>query len=91
MIKLVKYFLFFLIIGSAVSEEKPVKINIIGKVLNKNVKGLKGVKLVIEDNDGKNFGKERSGRNGDFTFKKLKLFPGEYLLRKSQKRWPWRS
>ena len=58
MIKLGKYFLFILIIGSANSEEKPVRINIVGKVLNKNVKGLKGVKLLIEDSDGKNFGKD---------------------------------
>ena len=85
MIKLGKYFLFILIIGSANSEEKPVRINIVGKVLNKNVKGLKGVKLLIEDGDGKNFGKEKSGRNGDFTFKKLKLFPGEYLLKGNHK------
>ena len=56
-----------------------------GKVLNKNVKGLKGVKLLIEDGNGKNFGKEKSGRNGDFTFKKLKLFPGEYLLKGNHK------
>ena len=85
MTKLGKYFLFILIIGSANSEEKPVKINIVGKVLNKNVTGLKGVKLLIEDGDGKNFGKEKSGRNGDFTFKKLKLFPGEYLLKGNHK------
>ena len=84
MIKLGKYFLFILIIGSKI-EEKPIRINVVGKVLNKNVKGLKGVKLVIEDGDGKNFGKEKSGRNGDFTFKKLKLFPGEYLLKGNHK------
>ena len=85
MIKLGKYFLFILIIGSANSEEKTVRINIVGKVLKKNVTGLKGVKLLIEDSDGKNFGKEKSGRNGDFTFKKLKLFPGEYLLKGNHK------
>ena len=43
------------------------------------------MKLIIEDGDGKNFGKEKSGRNGDFTFKKLKLFPGEYLLKGNHK------
>ena len=36
MIKLGKYSLFILIIGFANSEEKPFKINITGKVLNKN-------------------------------------------------------
>ena len=41
MTRLIKYFLFALVFGFANPEQKPLKINIVGKVLNKNVKGLK--------------------------------------------------
>ena len=85
MTRLIKYFLFALVFGFANPEQKPLKINIVGKVLNKNVKGLKGVKLVIENNDAKRFGKAKTKSDGNFTFKNIKLVPGEYLLKGNHK------
>ena len=52
MINSIKYPLLIFFISFSNAEEKPIKINITGKVLNKNVTGLKGAKLVIENNNG---------------------------------------
>ena len=58
----IKYLLFIAFISFSSAEEKPIKINITGKVLNKNVTGLKGAKLVIENNNGEEFENEKSGK-----------------------------
>ena len=47
MINLIKYLFFIVFISFSNAEEKPIKINIIGKVLDHNVSGLKGAKLII--------------------------------------------
>ena len=70
MTKLIKYTLLILAHGIVYPETEPIKVTITGKVLNKNIVGLKGVNLIIEDGDGKNLGEEKSGRSGKFKFKK---------------------
>ena len=82
----IKYILFILFISFSNAEEKPIKINITGKVLNKNVTGLKGVKLIIEDKNGKKLENQKSGKEGKFKFKKVKLHPGEYTLKGDHKK-----
>ena len=57
----IKYLLFIAFISFSDAEEKPIKINITGNVLDKNVIGLKGAKLVIENNNGELLEKEKSG------------------------------
>ena len=81
----IKYLLFIAFISFSNAEEKPIKINITGNVLDKNVTGLKGAKLVIENNNGEQLEKEKSGKEGKFKFKKVKLFPGEYILKGDHK------
>ncbi len=85
MINSIKYFLFIVFISFSIAEEKPIKINITGNVLDKNVSGLKGAKLVIENNNGEKLENEKSGKEGKFKFKKIKLFPGEYILKGNHK------
>ena len=85
MINSIKYLLFIAFISISNAEEKPIKINITGKVLDHNVSGLKGAKLIIENEDGKELKNEKSGKEGKFKFKKIKLFPGEYTLKGSHK------
>ena len=85
MINSIRYFLFIVFISFSIAEEKPIKINITGNVLDKNVSGLKGAKLVIENNNGEKLENEKSGKEGKFKFKKIKLFPGEYLLKGNHK------
>ena len=80
MINLIKYLLFIVFISFSNAGEKPMKINITGKVLNHNVSGLKGAKLIIKNEDGEELKSEKSGKEGKFKFKKIKLFPGEYTL-----------
>ena len=48
MINSIKYPLLIFFIGFSNAEEKPIKINITGKVLNHNVSGIKGAKLRSE-------------------------------------------
>ena len=86
MINSIKCILLIIFIGFSYAEEKPIKINITGKVLNKNITGLKGVKLVIENSNGEKFENEKSGKEGKFKFKKVKLLPGEYILKGSHKK-----
>ena len=81
----IKYLLFIAFISFSNAEEKPIKINITGNVLDKNVTGLKGAKLVIENNNGEQLEKEKSGKEGKFKFKKVKIFPGEYILKGDHK------
>ena len=81
----IKYLLFIAFTSFSNAEEKPIKINITGNVLDKNVTGLKGAKLVIENNDGEQLEKEKSGKEGKFKFKKVKILPGEYILRETTK------
>ena len=85
MTKLIKFTLLILAHGIVYPETEPIKVTITGKVLNKNIVGLKGVNLIIEDGDGKNLGEEKSGRSGKFKFKKIKLSPGAYLLKGNHK------
>tara|TARA_X000000950_G_scaffold133496_1_gene166373 strand:+ start:497 stop:1525 length:1029 start_codon:yes stop_codon:yes gene_type:complete len=85
MINSIKYLLFIAFISISNAEEKPIKINITGNVLDKNVNGLKGAKLVIENNNGEKLENEKSGKEGKFKFKKIKLFPGEYILKGNHK------
>ena len=85
MINSIRYFLFIVFISFSIAEEKPIKINITGNVLDKNVSGLKGAKLVIENNNGEKLENEKSGKEGKFKFKKIKLFPGEYILKGNHK------
>ena len=85
MINLIKYLFFIVFISFPNAEEKPIKINIIGKVLDHNVSGLKGAKLIIENDDGEELKSEKSGKEGKFKFKKIKLFPGEYTLKGDHK------
>ncbi|MAI86667.1 MAG: hypothetical protein CMF99_05845 [Candidatus Marinimicrobia bacterium] len=85
MINSIKYLLFIVFISFSNAEEKPIKINITGNVLDKNVNGLKGAKLVIENNNGEKLENEKSGKEGKFKFKKIKLFPGEYILKGNHK------
>ena len=47
----IKYLLFIAFISFSNAEEKPIKINITGNVLDKNVTGLKGAKHMIHEND----------------------------------------
>ena len=81
----IKYLLFIAFISFSRAEEKPIKINITGNVLDKDVAGLKGTKLVIENKDGEQLEKEKSEKEGKFKFKKVKLFPGEYILKGNHK------
>ena len=85
MINSIKYLLFIIFISFSNGQEKPIKINITGKVLDHNVSGLKGAKLIIENEDGKELKNEKSGKEGKFKFKKIKLFPGEYILKGNHK------
>ncbi|MFL3006711.1 MAG: SpaA isopeptide-forming pilin-related protein, partial [Candidatus Neomarinimicrobiota bacterium] len=85
MINLIKYLFFIVFISFSNAGEKPIKINIIGKVLDHNVSGLKGAKLIIENEDGEELKSEKSGKEGKFKFKKIKLFPGEYTLKGDHK------
>ena len=74
------------------SQDDPIKINILGKVLDKNVSGLKGAKLTIEDLNGEVVEKGKSGKNGEFKFKKVKILPGEYSLNGiHKKKWKWQD
>ena len=86
MIRFIKYFLLISAFGFAIAKEKPIKINITGKVLDKNNTGVKSAKLIIENNDGEELENEKSGKDGKFKFKKVKLFPGEYLLKGNHKK-----
>ena len=81
----IKYPLLIFFIGFSNAEEKPIKINITGKVLNHNVSGIKGAKLIIENTNGEELKSEKSGKEGKFKFKKIKLFPGEYTLKGNHK------
>ena len=63
------------------SQDDPIKITILGKVLDKNVSGLKSAKLTIEDLNGEVVEKGKSGKNGEFKFKKVKILPGKYFLK----------
>ena len=65
----IKYLLFIAFISFSDAEEKPIKINITGNVLDKNVTGLKGAKLVIENNNGEKLENEKSGKEGKFKFR----------------------
>jgi len=86
MTKYIQYFLFIGLLASGIAKEKPRKITITGKVLDKNVSGLKGAKLVIETQDGEKIDNGKSGKDGDFKFKKVKLFPGTYILKGTHKK-----
>ena len=81
----IKYLLLIAFISFSNAGEKPIKINITGNVLDKNVTGIKGAKLVIENNNGEKLENEKSGKEGKFKFKKIKLFPGEYILKGNHK------
>ena len=85
MINSIKYLLFIIFISFSNGQEKLIKINITGKVLDHNVSGLKGANLIIENEDGKKLKKEKSGKEGKFKFKKIKLFPGKYTLKGDHK------
>ena len=86
MIRFFKYFLLVISLGFISAKEKPSKINITGRVLDKNDSGIKGAKLIIENDEGEKFKNEKSGRDGNFKFKKVKLLPGEYILKADHKK-----
>ncbi len=86
MIRFIKYFLLVISLGLIEAKEKPSKINITGRVLDKNDTGIKGAKLIIENDEGEKFENEKSGKDGNFKFKKVKLLPGEYILKADHKK-----
>ncbi len=82
MTKYLHYILLFGLIYSTQAKDKPLKITISGIVVDKNGNGLEDAKLMIEDQNGEKIGKQKkSDKNGKFKFKKVKIFPGSYILK----------
>ena len=61
-----------------VKGKKKTKFTVTGIVLNKDGEGLKKVKLSLTNEDGKKVGKDKTGGDGEFKFKKIPS--GSYIL-----------
>jgi len=61
-----------------VKGKKKTKFTVTGIVLNKDGEGLKKVKLILTNEDGKKVGKDKTGGDGEFKFKKIPA--GSYIL-----------
>ena len=61
-----------------VKGKKKTKFSVTGIVLNKDGEGLKKVRLILTNEDGKKVGKDKTGGDGNFKFKKIPA--GSYIL-----------
>ena len=80
---MIRYLSWILLLGMIFAVEvkgkKKTKFTITGIVLNKDGEGLKKVKLSLINEDGKKVGKDKTGGNGEFKFKKIPA--GSYILK----------
>ena len=81
MIRFFKYFLLVISLGFISAKEKPSKINITGRVLDKSDSGIKGAKLIIENDEGEIF------KNAKDLAKHLKI-KHSILQKRIRENWP---
>ena len=80
---MIRYLSWILLLGIIFAVEvkgkKKTKFTITGIVLNKDGEGLKKVKLSLINEDEKKVSKDKTGRDGEFKFKKIPA--GSYILK----------